>query len=299
MPSIDNCVTGNALNAKGVFLSRFAIVTPETIMATNSGFFARRLEGRAAIVTGASRGIGRAIAVRLAREGAEVVVNYRKEAAAAEGALAEIRSSGGKAVVIQADISDRDDAERLATETVEHFGRIDVLVNNAGVMFRSDVMNFNTGEFLQMRNTNVGGMIHSVAAVLPAMKEHKSGSIVNLTSIAALGTAMQGTTFYAATKAAVSILTKRFALELGPFGINVNAVAPGFILTDMVKVGRTPEELERTLESMKTRTMLGRVGTPEDIAGVVAFLASPDARFMTGQIITADGGRTDFLSHSL
>jgi len=268
-------------------------------MSTADQFFARRLAGKVAIVTGASRGIGRALAIRLAREGAAVAVNYRSQAPAAEETVAEIKRHGSEALAIQADVADREAAARLAAQTLDRFGRIDVLVNNAGVLFRSDVLNFNSDEFQQMRNTNVGGVIHSVAAVLPAMKKQKSGSIVNLVSIAAIGTAMPGTTFYAATKAAVAILTKRFALELGPFGINVNAVAPGFIVTDMVKAGKTLEELERTLQSVAARTMLGRNGTPEDIASVVAFLASPDAAFLTGQILTADGGRMDFLSHSL
>ncbi|MBI3696275.1 MAG: 3-oxoacyl-ACP reductase FabG [Acidobacteria bacterium] len=256
-------------------------------MPTN--FYARRLTGKVAIVTGASRGIGRAIAVRLAREGAAVAVNYRTQAAAAEEVVGEIRDLGEQAVALQADVADREAAGRMAAQTLERFGRIDVLVNNAGIMFRSDILNFNTDEFQQMRATNVGGVVHSVAAVLPAMKAQKSGSIVNLASIAALGTAMQGTTFYAATKAAVNILTKRFALELGSFGITVNAVAPGFIVTDMVAAGRTPEELEKLLATMSTRNMLGRNGRPEDIASVVAFLASADAAFMTGQILTADG----------
>lgn len=259
----------------------------------------RRLDGQTAIVTGASRGIGRAIAARLAREGARVVVNYRGREAAAAEVVREIRDSGGEAVAIQADVADVKAAERLAADTLERFGRIDVLVNNAGVMFRSDIMNFNTDEFQQMRATNVGGVVHAVGAVLPAMKRQQSGAIVNLVSIAALGTAMPGTTFYAATKAAVAILTKRFALELGPFGIRVNGVAPGFILTDMVRVGRSEADYEAILQRMAAVTMLGRVGKPEDIAGVVAFLASPDAGFVTGQILTADGGRMDFLSHSL
>lgn len=268
-------------------------------MPALENFFARRLEGKVAIVTGASRGIGRAIALRLAREGAAVVVNYRTQAVAAEETVAEIGRSGGEATAVQADVADRAAAERLAARALERYGGIDVLVNNAGIMYKSDVLNFNTDEFQQMRNTNVGGVIHSVAAVAPHMKAQKSGSIVNLVSIAALGTAVQGTTFYAATKAAVAILTKRFALELGPFGINVNAVSPGFIVTDMVKAGRTPEEFEQLLKNMAGRNVLARNGTPADIAAVVAFLASPDAAFLTGQILTADGGRTDFLSHSL
>lgn len=268
-------------------------------MLEQQNYVVRRLEGKVAIVTGASRGIGRAIAVRLAREGAAVGVNYRSQANAAEEVVAEITRGGGKAAAIQADVADRAAAERMAREASERFGPIDVLVNNAGVMFRSDIFDFNTEEFQRMRETNVGGVVHAVGAVLPSMKEQKSGSIVNLTSIAALGTAMAGTTFYAATKAAVGILTKRLALELGPFGINVNAVAPGFIVTDMVAVGRRPEELEELKQKIAARAVLGRTGTPEDIAAVVAFLASSDAAFMTGQIVTVDGGRMDFLSHSM
>ncbi|MBI3667064.1 MAG: SDR family oxidoreductase, partial [Acidobacteria bacterium] len=217
-------------------------------MPTGGSFFARRFEGQVAIVTGASRGIGRGIAVRLAREGAAVAVNYRSEAAAGTGTVEQIRRAGGRAEAFQADVADRAAAERLAAFALERFGRIDVLVNNAGLMYRSDIFSFNPEEFHQMRETNVGGVIHATTAVLQAMKAQKSGSIVNLTSIAALGTAMRGTTFYAATKAAVSLLTKRFALELGPFGIRVNAVAPGFIVTDMIRVGRTEGEVGQLLE---------------------------------------------------
>ncbi len=259
----------------------------------------RRLEGQAAIVTGASRGIGRAIALRLAREGARVAVNYRSQAAAAQEVVEQIRAAGGEAVAVQGDVADRDAAEQLAAQTLGCFGRIDVLVNNAGVLHRSDILNFNTAEFQEMRAVNVGGLIHCVAAVLPAMKERRSGSIVNLTSIAAIGTSMPGTTFYAATKAAVSILTKRLAMELGPHGIRVNAVAPGFVVTDMTHSGRSEAQVAATIARMESLTMLGRAGRPEDIAGVAAFLASPDAGFMTGQILTADGGRMDFLTHSL
>jgi 3-oxoacyl-[acyl-carrier protein] reductase len=258
-----------------------------------------RLAGQAAIVTGASRGIGRAVALRLAQEGARVAVNYRGQAAAAQEAVDEIRREGGEAVAIQADVADREAAGRLAEQALACFGRIDILVNNAGVMHRSDVMHFQSAEFEEMRAVNVGGLVHCVGAVLPAMKERRAGSIVNLTSIAAIGTAMPGTTFYAATKAAVAILTKRFAMELGGYGIRVNAVAPGFILTDMVQVDRSAEEFQAIQNKMGSLTMLGRVGRPEDIAGVVAFLASADAGFMTGQVLVADGGRMDYLTHGL
>jgi 3-oxoacyl-[acyl-carrier protein] reductase len=129
------------------------------------------------------------------------------------------------------------------------------------------------------------------------MKERRYGRIVNLTSIAAQGTSLSGSTFYAATKAAVSILTRRFAMELGPFGITVNAVAPGFILTDMVKEGRTEQEYNELIKSIAQKAMVGRVGDPADIAHAVAFLAAPESEFITAQILTVDGGRMDYIGH--
>jgi 3-oxoacyl-[acyl-carrier protein] reductase len=266
-------------------------------MPTDRKTFARRLEGKVAVVTGASRGIGRAIALRLAAEGARVVVNYRSGAKAAGEVVAEIQASGEQGLAVQADVGDQAAAVRLLAEALEHFGRVDALVNNAGILYRSSIAKYDADEFLRMQTTNVNGVTNTVAAVSPIMQAQKSGSIVNITSVAALGTAAQGTTFYAATKAAVSILTKRFALELGPYGITVNAVAPGFIITDMTAVGRTADEIKQLLDSMASRAMLGRAGTPDDISAVVAFLASSDAGFMTGQILTADGGRMDFLTH--
>jgi 3-oxoacyl-[acyl-carrier protein] reductase len=135
-------------------------------------------------------------------------------------------------------------------------------------------------------------------AILPGMKAARNGRIVNLTSIAAHGTAMPGTTFYAATKAAVSILTRRFAMDLGPHGITVNAIAPGFILTDMVSSGRSVEEADQLRSTVIAKTMVRRLGTPEDIAHAASFLVSDQASFITGQILTVDGGRMDYITHS-
>jgi 3-oxoacyl-[acyl-carrier protein] reductase len=148
-----------------------------------------------------------------------------------------------------------------------------------------------------MLQTNLEGIIHTTQAVVDGMKRRGYGRIINLTSIAAHGTAMAGTTFYAATKAAVSLLTRRFALELGPHGITVNALAPGFIMTDMVSAGRTADEIEELVRSVSAKTMTRRVGRPEEIAHAAAFLASSEAGFITAQVITVDGGRMDYIVH--
>lgn len=250
------------------------------------------LQEQVVLVTGCSTGIGRALAREVRARGHRPFATARRLEA-----IEDLASEGIETVRL--DVKDTASIAAAVQAIIDRAGRIDVLVNNAGVMHRSDILHFQSAEFEEMRAVNVGGTIHCVAAVLPAMKERKAGSIVNLASIAAIGTAKPGTTFYAATKAAVAILTKRFALELGPQGIRVNCVAPGFIMTDMVRVGHTEQELEAVIAQMGSLTMLGRVGRPEDIASVVAFLASDDAGFMTGQIVTADGGRMDYLTHGL
>ena len=250
------------------------------------------LNGKNALVTGASRGLGRAIALRLAREGARLGVNYVAQRQQAEAVATEIRSRGGTAVALQADIAD--DAQVRAM--MEQFGNVDVLVNNAGVMVNGDLTDFDYNLMDRMRRTNVDGLVKVTRAVVDGMKQRGFGRIVNLTSIAGTGTALAGTTFYAATKAAVSLLTRRFAMELGPHGITVNAVAPGFILTDMTK-GFGEERLRAITESVSAKAMVRRVGHPEDIANAVAFLASPDSGFITAQILTVDGGRMDYIGH--
>ena len=185
----------------------------------------------------------------------------------------------------------------VTVRVVETFGSVEILVNNAGTVFRATLESFDPAEMERKRRTNVDGLIHMTRSVAVGMKERGYGRIVNLTSVAGHGTSLPGSTFYAATKAAVSMLTKRFAMELGPYGITVNAVAPGFILTDMVKVGRSDEEYEQTLERMRKNAMTGRVGTPEDIAHGVAFLAGVESSFVTAQVLTVDGGRMDYIGH--
>ncbi len=261
----------------------------------------RRLEGRIALVTGASRGIGRAIALAFAREGARVIVNYNREKGRAEEVVRQILDMGGEAVSIRADVGDRIMVERMIEEGLRNFGRIEILINNAGVLMGGGaLLEFRDEELDPMWRVNVRGVLNCSRAVAPHMMEKRYGKIINISSVAGLGTALlPGNMLYASTKAAVIILTKRLALELGPYGINVNAIAPGFISTEMGLGQYSPSELEERLQYFREKTMLRRVGEPEDIAGVALFLASDEARFVTGQTITVDGGRIDFISHSL
>ncbi|MFN0102115.1 MAG: 3-oxoacyl-ACP reductase family protein [Bryobacteraceae bacterium] len=242
-----------------------------------------------AIVTGASRGIGRAIALRLALDRIPVAVNYLTQKPAAQLVVESILNAGGRACAIQADTGDPQQVEHLFREAEDRLGPIDILVNNAGILRRGSIDDYDPAAMSAMLRTNVDGVIHCTRA---AAKSMRAGRIVNISSVAAHGTAVAGTTWYAATKAAVESLTRRFAFELGPAGIRVNAVAPGFILTDMVD----PANRDAVIATMAAKAVLGRVGVPEDIADAVAFLVSDQARFITGQILTVDGGRTDFLS---
>lgn len=249
------------------------------------------MTNRVALVTGSSRGIGRAIALRLARDGAAVAVNYRERRDQADEVVDAIIRAGGRAVAIAADVASAVDCTRLVDTARQALGPIDILVNNAGVFRKGDLADFDLAQMESMRNVNVDGLIRVTRAVAGDMKARRWGRIVNVASIAGMGTISVGTTFYSATKAAVISLTRRFALDLGPHGITVNAIAPGFIETDMaVQSGAD-------FTAIAAKAMMRRVGTPDDIAAAAAFLASEDAGFVTAQVLTVDGGRTDFIAH--
>ncbi len=254
------------------------------------------LSGQIALVTGASRGLGKAIARRLAAQGAAVCVNYvsrEKEAAA----LVEEIGGSRRAIAVRADVGDPAQVEGMLKRITEELGPVTILVNNAGLAYRATLESFEPAGMERMRRTNVDGVIQVTRTVVPGMKERRYGRIINISSIAGHGTTLPGNAFYAATKAAVSMLTRRFAMELGPHGITVNAVAPGFILTDMVKDGRTELEYREVVQKISAVSMLGKPGEPDDIANAVAFLASPLSGFITAQILTVDGGRMDYIGH--
>ena len=260
---------------------------------------AGRLEGKIAIVTGASRGIGRETALLFAREGAKVCVNYSVSAEQAREVVDKINKAGGEAVAVGADVADAKQVVAMTDEVMKLFGTVDILVNNAGMVRTSDIFSMRSEDLDKMFGVNVKGTIQCIRSVMDEMTRRRSGKIVNISSIAALGTSFSGTTAYASTKAAVIILTRRFALELGKFGINVNCVAPGFIHTEMARGGRSAKEFEEMAQSIRERTILARIGEPADIAKAVLFFASEESSFVTGQILVVDGGRMDFLSHSI
>ena len=239
---------------------------------------------KTAFVTGASRGIGRAIAKKLALDGYRVGVNYLKEEEKAYALVDELRALGCEAMAVQADVSDAA-AVTAAIRAVERaFSPVDLLVNNAGIAQQDLFQYTDAALWRRLFAVNVDGAYHTIQAVLPDMIARQSGSIVNISSMWGLrGASCE--VGYSATKAAVIGLTRSLAMELAPSHIRVNCVAPGVIHTDMVeKLG------DETIEALREQTPLGRLGTPEDIAQAVAFLAGDSASFITGQVLTADGG---------
>jgi 3-oxoacyl-[acyl-carrier protein] reductase len=241
------------------------------------------LKGKAAIVTASSRGIGKAVAERLARDGAAIVVNYSGGESQARGTVARIESTGGRAVAVQADVSRADDVRRLFDACFEAFGRLDVLVNNAGVMFTKPVAETEEDEFDRLMGINVKGTFLCCREAARRMAD--SGRIVNFSS-STTALMFPGYASYVASKGAVEQLSHVLAKELGPKGITVNVVSPGPTDTELFGQGKT-EEQKQALGRMAA---LGRLGTPEDIAAVVSMLAGPDAGWVSGQNLRANGG---------
>jgi 3-oxoacyl-[acyl-carrier protein] reductase len=245
---------------------------------------ARKLEGKIALVTGGSRGIGAAIATRLAADGATVALSYVSNKAAAERVVAEITEHGSKAVAIKADISSEEDNKALISE-IKKLGKIDILVNNAAIFLGAPIDMTDVKSYEQLFDTNVKGVVSTTIAALPHM--NNGGRIINISSGAARAS-IGGFSFYSATKAALEALTRVWAQDLGKRKITVNAVAPGVTQTEMLEQGLPGDAKQSFID----KTALGRVGEPSDIADVVAFLASSDGRWVTGKTIDCDGGLT-------
>uniref|UniRef100_UPI0040273A00 3-oxoacyl-[acyl-carrier-protein] reductase n=1 Tax=Agathobacter sp. TaxID=2021311 RepID=UPI0040273A00 len=242
------------------------------------------LTGKNALVTGAGRGIGKAIALELAAKGAFVIVNYNGSKEAAEQTVAEIKAAGGDAVAYQCSVSDYEACGAMITALIKEYAHIDILVNNAGITRDGLLMKMSEEDFDAVINTNLKGCFNTIRHMSRYFLKQRAGKIINISSVSGiLGNAGQAN--YSASKAGVIGLTKAVARELASRGINVNAVAPGFVETDM-----TDTLSDSVKENLKSQIPLGKIGHPQDIAKTVAFLASPDADYITGQVLSVDGG---------
>ncbi len=242
------------------------------------------LTGKAALVTGGSRGIGRAIVLRLAGQGADVAFSYKGNQAAAKATAAEVEALGRRALAVQADAREMDSADALVKAVLEAFGKVDILVNNAGLTRDELIMRMSADAWREVLETNLFGAFYALKAVTRPMLKARSGRIINITSVSGQAGQM-GQANYSAAKAGLIGLTKAAARELASRGITVNAVAPGFVLTELT--ADLPDPLKAQINE---RTPLGRFGTPEEVANAVAFLASDEAAYITGHVLAVDGG---------
>jgi len=243
------------------------------------------LENQVAIVTGGTRGIGRAIVLDLAANGADVALNYRKSVDLAAELAETVREMGRRAMVVQADVSSFDDAQAMVQKVLDEFGRLDILVNNAGMNWDGVVWKMSEEQWDRVIDVDLKGTFNYTRAVTPLFREQGSGKIVNVTSINGLRGKF-GQTNYSAAKAGVIGFTKACARELGRYSVNVNSIAPGLIETEMVK-----EAPEKVKDMALAEIVLGRLGLPTEVAYVVTFLCTEKARHITGQVIQVDGGQ--------
>ncbi|QIT53751.1 3-oxoacyl-[acyl-carrier-protein] reductase [Aquisalimonas sp. 2447] len=242
-----------------------------------------RLDNQVAIVTGGSRGIGRVIALELASLGAKVAINYRGGQKEAEQVAEEIKQKGGEALVLQADVSKKDEARGIVTKTIDHWGRLDILVNNAGITKDKTLKKLTDDDWEDVINTNLNSVYYTVSAALPTMQEQKYGRIINISSF--VGQAGNfGQTNYSASKGGIIAFTKSAAQEVAKNNITVNAIAPGFTMTEMLQ--QVPENVQ---EKILAKIPMGRFGQPEEIAEAVVFLAAHGS-YVTGQQINVNGG---------
>ena len=242
------------------------------------------LKGKCAVITGASRGIGKAIALKLASLGANIVINYRSNEKEAIEIENEIKNMGAEAIIVKGDISKLQEVENLVLVAKEKFGNIDIMVNNAGITKDTLILRMKEEDFDSVIDVNLKGVFNCLKAITPIMVKQKHGKIINLSSVVGI-TGNAGQVNYSASKAGVIGMTKSLAREVGSRGINVNAVAPGYIETDM-----TEALGDKYKEEMKKNIPLKRLGKAEDVAEVVAFLASESSNYVTGQVIQVDGG---------
>jgi 3-oxoacyl-[acyl-carrier protein] reductase len=251
-----------------------------------------KLTDKVAIVTGSARGIGKAIATTFASEGAAVVVTDILVDQANQ-VVDEIQSQGGTAIAFRGDVANRKDVQNLVKSTLENFKAIHILVNNASITRHAPLLEMTEEDWDLVLDVDLKGVFNCTQAVLGHMMQQQYGKIINISSVCGRGSGETWMANYAPAKAGVIALTEVTARATGPYGINVNSIAPGTILTDMPYTRRSQEEVERLLAERKQRNVLGRIGTPREIANVALFLASDDSSFITGQVIAVNGGRHD------
>jgi 3-oxoacyl-[acyl-carrier protein] reductase len=254
--------------------------------------FMGRLEGKICVITGSARGLGREMGLRFAREGANIVI-VDVLTSEMEATARDIRELGREAISVKTDVSKKEDVAQMVNAAIERFERIDILVNDAGIVDHAPLLEMSEEAWDRVIAIDLKGVFLCTQAVAKHMVKRRQGKIINIASSTGLGSFDPRTANYATAKAGVIQLTKSTAKELGPYNINVNAIAPGMIVTEMLKQNRTPEQLEEFIKIRKEKSVLGKAGTPQDIANLALFLASDESAFISGQVIACDGGRFD------